>query len=286
MKKTTLGFVLPHYPHMFSTFYTMELIQGASKGALSLGVDLLIHIAHQAEGEKQDLDLKIFDSSFASGLLFADFMGNEGLVAKAKEKKIPYVILNYFDADSEDSCIGVDNEAAGKEVIDYLFGLGHKTIATITGKINAQAGSDRLEGYKKGLRAHGLAIDDDYIIKGDWTREGGKKGLEKIMKLNPRPSAVFVAGDEMAIGLIEEAKHKGIAIPGDLSVVGFDDIPLASSNLISLTTVRQPLYEVGRLGVKYLKSVVDKKTKEPVKVLLNNTQIVARSSVKSCRGKK
>jgi LacI family transcriptional regulator len=280
MKKVTLGLVLPHYPHMFSTFYTMELIQGASKGALSLGVDLLIHIAHQAEGEKTDMDLKIFSSSFASGLLFADIMGNEQLVERAKEKKIPYIILNYFDKKSEDNCIGVDNEAAAREIIDYLVRIGHKHIATITGKLHAQAGIDRLAGYQKGLQENGIPVTDEYILKGDWTKDAGKKGLERILKLKPTPTAVFVAGDEMAIGLIEEAKHRGVDVPGELSVVGFDDIPLASSSLISLTTVKQPLYEVGRLGVRYLKNLVDKKEKEPVKVLLNNTQIISRNSVR------
>lgn len=281
MKKVTLGLILPHYPQMFSTFYTMEIIQGVSKGALSMGVDLLIHIAHKPEGEKQDLDLRIFNSSFTSGLLFADIMGNESLVQKAKAKKIPYIILNYFDKDSKDNCIGVDNESASMEVIDYLVKMGHINIATITGKLQAQAGLDRLSGYKKGLKAHGIAVDNDYIIKGDWTKEAGKKGLEKLLKLKPTVTAVFLAGDEMAIGLMEEAKQKNINVPDDLSVVGFDDIPLASSNLISLTTVKQPLYEVGRLGVRYIKDIIDKKAKGTVKVLLNNTHIISRNSVKN-----
>ncbi len=280
MKKITLGLVLPHYPHMFSTFYTMEIIQGASKGALSLGVDLLIHIAHQSGDGNDEPDLKIFSTSFASGLLFADVMGNERLVEKAREKKIPYIILNYFDKKSPDNCIGIDNEAAGKEVVDYLVRIGHRHIATITGKLQAQAGIDRLAGYQQGLQENGIAVDNEYIIKGDWSKEAGRKALDKILKMKPVPTAVFVAGDEMAIGLIEEAKQRGVDIPKELSVVGFDDIPLASSSLISLTTIKQPLYEVGRLGVKYLKDIVEKKSKTPVKVLLNNVQIISRKSVK------
>jgi LacI family transcriptional regulator len=165
------------------------------------------------------------------------------------------------------------------EVVDYLVNLGHRNIATIAGKLHAQAGAERLSGYRKGMKANGIELNNEYIIKGDWSKESGKKALDRLLKIRPAPTAVFVAGDEMAIGVIEEAKQRGLDVPGDLSVIGFDDIPLASSNLISLTTVKQPLYEVGRLGVRYLKNIIDKKEKGPVKVLLNNTQIVSRSSV-------
>jgi LacI family transcriptional regulator len=281
MKNITVGLIIPHYPQMFSTFYTMEVVQGVSKGALSLNVDLLIHIAHKVRGEEEKAELKFFDPHFVNGLLFADIMGNEKLVKEVRAKEIPYIILNYFDKESKDNCIGIDNESASLEVINYLVGLGHRRIATITGKLQAQAGRDRLLGYKKGLKNNRLELNDDYILEGDWTKEAGRKALERILKLDPRPTAVFVAGDEMAFGLIEEAKQRGIDIPGDLSVVGFDDIPLASSNLISLTTVKQPLYEVGRLGIRHLKDIIEKKEKGPLKILLNNTQIITRKSVKS-----
>lgn len=281
MKNITVGLIIPHYPQMFSTFYTMEVVQGVSKGALSLNVDLLIYIAHKVRGEEEKAELKIFDPHFVNGLLFADIMGNEKLVKEVRAKEIPYIILNYFDKESKDNCIGIDNESASLEVINYLVGLGHRRIATITGKLQAQAGRDRLLGYKKGLKNNRLELNDDYILEGDWTKEAGRKALERILKLDPQPTAVFVAGDEMAFGLIEEAKQRGIDIPGDLSVVGFDDIPLASSNLISLTTVKQPLYEVGRLGIRHLKDIIEKKEKEPLKILLNNIQIITRKSVKS-----
>jgi len=259
----------------------MEIIRGAGKGALGLGVDLLVHIAHKTRSEEKGIGVRLFDHSLVDGLLFADIMGNEELVKKAKSKKKPYVILNYFNRESKDNCIGINNQSAAKEVVDYLLKMGHRNIATITGKLNAQAGNGRLLGYKEALEAKRLKVNNSYILKGDWSKESGRKALDAILKLRPRPSAVFVAGDEMAIGLMEQARTRKINIPDELSVVGFDDIPLAASNLISLTTVRQPLYEVGRLGVKHLKNILEGTEKTPVKVLLDNTVIIGRRSVKS-----
>lgn len=272
MKKVTLGLAIPCYPQMFSTFYTMEIIQGISGSILGSNVDILVHIAQK----KAKDDLKIFDRSAVSGILFADHMGNEELIKKAKLKKIPHVILNYYDKKAKHNCIGIDNQSAAKKAVDYLVKQGHKNIAIVTGKLKAQAGKDRLAGYKAGLKKHKISASKKNIIQGDWTEDAGRKALAKILKTSPRPSAVFVSGDEMALGLIKAAKAKKVSIPDDLSVVGFDDIQQASTS--NLTTVKQPLYEVGKLGVKSLLKVIKNGKKQPVKTLLKTSKIVQRNT--------
>lgn len=268
MKKNnlTITLIIPHYHDMFSTFYTLEIIKEVTKASVDFGVDLLIETGWKL--------------SPPSGILFADIMNNERWLKKAKEKKIPYLILNYYEQKSKNNCIGIDNKKAGLEAVNYLIKAGHRRIATITGKLNAQAGAERLEGFKEAIKANKLDLNNRYIVKGDWTKEAGSQAMKKFLSLAKPPSAVFVAGDEMAIGAMEAAQEAGLEIPEDISVIGFDNIPQSEQARVPLTTVEQPFSDLASLGVKYLTQIIEKKLKQPVKILLKNTKLIKRKSVK------
>ena len=268
MKKDspTICLVIPHYQNMFSTFYALEIIKEVSKGAIELDVDLLIETTSRM--------------LVASGILFADLMGNEAMIKAARAKKIPYLILNYYSASAKDDCIGIDNQQAGFEAAKYLIQAGHKKLAVITGKLNAQAGRQRLEGFKCALKASKIDLDKRYIVNGDWSRGSGRLAMEKLLSFKERPSAVFVSGDEMALGAMETAKEAGLKIPEDISFVGFDNIPEAHSPEVSLTTIEQPFGELARLGLKYLLEIMKKKPRQPIKILLKSTKLIKRKSVK------
>jgi len=268
MKKNRLSvsLIIPHYQNMFSTFYALEIIKEVSKTAINFDVDLMVET--------------VFRDARGSGILFADMMGNETWINRARKQKRPFLILNYYDPKSKDNCIGIDNEKASFEAVDYLVSSGHRRIAIITGKLNAQAGRARLEGYKKALKQNKIISDKGYIVHGDWTKDSGKQALLKLLSLKEPPTALFVSGDEMAIGAMEAAKDKGLKVPEDISLVGFDNIPQADLGGISLTTVQQPFVELAQLGMKYLIQVMQKKIKQPVKILLKNTELIQRASVK------
>lgn len=268
MKKNhlTITLLIPHYQNMFSSFYTLEIIKEASKSAIDSDVDLLVETSWRV--------------SPGSGILFADIMGNENWIKRVRKENIPYLILNYYDPKSKDNCIGIDNEKASFEAVGYLFKAGHRRIAIITGKLNAQAGVQRLEGFKKALQKNKISLDKRYILTGDWTKEAGKQAMRKFLLLKRPPTAVFVSGDEMAIGAMEAVKEAGLKIPEDISLVGFDNIPQAASAEVSLTTIEQPFSDLAKLGIKYLAQRIKKRTKQPVKILLGNTKLIKRKSVK------
>lgn len=270
-KNLVIGLVIHHYKDMFGTFSAMEKISGAKDAAFEEGVDLLIHIANK----KTKFNFKGID-----GVLFADLFENENLVKQAIKLKIPYMVLEYFDDRSVYNCIGMDNNYQVVKIIDKLASLGHKKIAIITGKLGAKIGKDRLYGYIEGLEKNKISLNKKYIIKGDWTRASGIEAFRKLVKCEEMPSAIFVAGDEMALGVMEEAKKRGFKIPRDISIIGFDDIPLASSPDISLSTVKQPLYEMGKAGLKSVVSLTKIKRKSPLKILLKTGKIILRKSVK------
>ena len=262
----TVALIIPYYQNMFSTFYTLEIIKEISKQAIEQDLDLLVETSW-----KEDR---------ISGVLFADMMGNELLIKRARQEKLPYFILNYYDPDSKDNCIGIDNEKASTEAVNYLIQAGHSRIATITGKLNAQAGIQRLKGFKKALRLGNMDLDKQYIVTGDWSKESGRQAMKKLLSLKLSPTAVFAAGDEMALGAMEAVKEAGLKIPEDISFVGFDNIPQTDSPQVSLTTIEQPFVELAGLGMKYLVQLIKKETKQPVKILLESTKLIRRKSVK------
>jgi DNA-binding LacI/PurR family transcriptional regulator len=267
--KLTISLIIPRYENMFSTFYTLEIIKELSSAAIALDVDLLIETAWKV--------------SCGSGVLFADIMGNEGWIKKARQKRLPYLILNYYNPDSVDNCIGIDNKKAAFEAVNYLIQAGHRRLAVITGKLNAQAGQQRLEGFKKAISARKIDLDKRYIANGDWSRESGRLAMRKLLSLKEPPTAVFAAGDEMAIGAIETAKEAGLKVSEDISFVGFDNIPQADSPEFSLTTVEQPFAELAESAVKSLIEIIKKKPRRPIRILLDNTKLIKRKSVKDLK---
>lgn len=271
-KRLLISLIIPYYQNMFSTFYTLEIIREASKAAIDLDVDLLLETSWRMSAKPG-----------MSGILFLDMMGNEEFIKKARNKKIPHLVLNYYNPESKDSCIGINNKKAAFEAVDYLIRAGHTRIATITGKLNAQAGRERLEGFEEALKAANIKADKRNVLVSNWTRASGNAAMKKLLSLpaGERPTAVFVAGDEMAIGAMEAVKEAGLKVPEDISFVGFDNILESARPDISLTTVKQPFPELAKLGMKNLLKVIkDRTTKKPVKILLDNTELIRRKSVR------
>ena len=138
-----------------------------------------------------------------------------------------------------------DNEGGAIAAVRHLYDLGHRRIATITGMVDSRPGVDRLRGYRAAVQAVGLAYRDDYVAYGDFYAESGREATAKLLDLDEPPTAIFAAADMMAIGAIRAAAEAGIRVPEDLSIVGFDDIQLATHVNPPLTTMRQDKLGLG-----------------------------------------
>lgn len=275
-KSRTIGLFIPPYEDMFYTFYYSVLIRGVGEAVSNSGCDLLLRLTQPLT----DGDLfvqRMFDSKFVRGLLFADIVGNEEVVAMAAKKKVPFVIMNHYSREIKHSCVGFDSKKGATDVMEYLIKLGHKNIAHITGKLFVKAGMDRLDTYKASLKKHGLEFNKKYVVEADWSAKLGKEAMEKLLSVSPRPTAVFVAGDEMAIESIKVAQSAGLKVPQDISIVGFDDVPAASYGEVPLTTVRQPFVEMGRKAVEMLNKMALGNTGKSLKVMMP-TEFIERKS--------
>jgi DNA-binding LacI/PurR family transcriptional regulator len=266
--EATVGLIIPRFEGVFHSYYALQVIKGSGIAAERLRCDLLLHIT----------DGKTFISrSAVDGVLFADIQGCEELLDKTLDAGVPTVVLNHFLEDLPVSCVAIDNRTAAERVVDYFVKLGHHEIATITGDLKTQAGLDRLDGFVKALKARQLPVKDEYIRFGDFGLPSARAATEALLGLKERPTAIFVASDDMALEAISVALSKGVRVPEELSVIGFDDNPIAATSRIPLTTVRQPLADMGRRGLELLFQHVKRKKQSPTKLLMP-TELIERES--------
>lgn len=263
-RSNTIGLLIPRYEGIFHSFFALQTIKGIGMAAERLRFDLLLHITDGST---------IPSASAIDGMIFLDIYGCEDLVDRALDEGLPTVVLNHYFEDLPVNCIGIDNRTGAERVVDYLAKLGHKEIATITGDLKTQAGLDRLDGFIQAMKARQLPVRDDYLLHADFGLPSARQAMESLLKLPHRPTAVFVASDDMALEAINVATAKRVRVPEELSVVGFDDNPVAAQARIPLTTVRQPLDEMGRLGMDTLVQQIRGKRKHPVKLLLPTTLV-------------
>lgn len=275
-KTLTYALIIPRFEDIFHSFYSGEVIKGVSTTASRLKVDILIHIAERFSHDDWLID-SLLNREFVNGILFADIDGDATMIKTAISKKMPYLVMNNFFQKEAINCIAIDNKKAAVEAVDYLFSLGHRRIATIAGDLTTQAGKLRLEGFKQGLKNHDIEPSDKYIEVAGFLRTPAREAAMKLLSLKERPTAIFAASDVMALELIDTAKKSKIKIPEELSVIGFDDNPINVYSPIKLTTVAQPISEMGRIALENLNQIAHGKAKLPVKIMLE-TKLIKRDS--------
>jgi LacI family transcriptional regulator len=179
---------------------------------------------------------------------------DQALAAVLTEIGCRYVRIASIALDTPGQMLQTQDRHAGTEVAQYLESLGHRRLGLITGPKRYRSAIERGEGFTEGLARRGVSIDPRYVYEGGYTFESGVAGAEHLLGLNPRPTAIFACNDEMAAGVYKAALRMGLSIPGDLSVIGYDDSPLAAQLWPSLTTVRLPVRDVGRQATQLLLS--------------------------------
>jgi DNA-binding LacI/PurR family transcriptional regulator len=174
--------------------------------------------------------------------------------------------------------VDVENRDGALQAVRHLIGLGHERIASITGPQHSAAAMDRRDGYKEALVEARLTIRSDLIVEGDFTQEGGRLAMQTLLGLAEPPTAVFVASDTMATGALQAARELGVSVPDDLALVSFDDLPVASLIVPSLTTVHQPLHDLGAAAAELLLKRLDQPEAPPEQVWLPTTLVIRESS--------
>jgi LacI family transcriptional regulator len=173
-----------------------------------------------------------------------------------------------------------DNEGGAAVAVGHLHELGHRRIATITGLLDKRPGADRLRGYRHELQARGLTVRDEYVAYGDFYIDSGYRGAAELLALPEPPTAIVTASDMTALGAIRAATERGLRVPEDVSVTGFDDIQLAAYLHPSLTTIRQAKVGLGTEAARSLLRHVDGEADVPTVVTLP-IELIVRGSTAS-----
>jgi len=267
-RNNTIGIVIPRFADMFHSFYVSELIKGVGTATERLKLDLLLHVTNGRS---------FLNLTTVEGVLFADIDGNEDQLDWVMDQRIPCVVMNHYIEELPVSCVAIDNRTAAGQVVDYLVKLGHREIATITGHLRTPVGIERFEGYLKAMKAHNLEMKPQFIEHGDYSSPSAREPAKRLLRRRDRPTAIFAASDEMAVTTMEVAIESSLRVPEDLSIAGFDDSPIAAFAKVTLTTVWQPLTQVGELSVEILNDLIRGKLRRPVKKLLG-TRLIERQS--------
>ena len=175
------------------------------------------------------------------------------------------------------NCIIIDDIAGGIMATEYLIKLGHRRIAHITGPLTTRSALNRLKGYQLALKNYNIEYDNELIGEGDFRIKGGYQVMKRFLKLTKLPTAIFAANDLLALGAMQAIQKKNFYIPEKFSVIGFNDIELASFVYPSLTTIRQPILEMGNLAVKMLLKIIIDNEFNQKKVILRPKLIIRES---------
>ncbi len=250
-KSNSIGVIVPN----LASSFVVRVLQGIKSTNRDIEYTVqLFDTVGQKETETQLFQRLARERRIDGVILISSTVTDEELNVFGEESVPSIVVARHCEhLDS----VYVNNELGATDATDYLIGKGHTRIACVITEKNGVPTQERLEGYRKSLGQHGIAFREELVFTvDDDTMSNGIEVFHRIHELQPKVTAVFVpAGDMVAIGLIKEAKKKGVKVPDELAVVGFDDIPAAEVIEPSLTTVRQPKLEMGDYAINM---IVDK----------------------------
>lgn len=230
--------------------WAVEIIRGVEDVAHSAGVGTVVSAIHR-KGTSARQWLQNLRARASDGVLLVNSTLETPMQAELRRLDVPMVVVDPAGGQSLDApTVGATNWAGGLSATEHLLSLGHRRIGFITGPRHLVCSRARLDGFRAGLEAAGVPFHDELVRDGDFYHESGFDGGAALLKLPDRPTAIFASSDQMAFGVYEAVRQFGLRVPEDVSVVGFDDLPEARWTSPPLTTVRQPLTEMGVLAAR------------------------------------
>jgi LacI family transcriptional regulator len=266
------------HPDLGHPFF-QEVLVGLKHGIGSRGYDVLLFATEQPHSSSDGAHayLRRARHHHVDGIVLMGVDRRDPEVTRLLEAEIPLIGVDLEVTGPRASHVASDNVGGARLAVRHLHELGHTKIATITGLQHTKPGADRLLGFRAELQALGLENRPGYEQVGDFYSESGESGMHALLALPEPPTALFAAADLMAVGAINAAREAGLSVPGDLAVVGFDDIQLASLLDPSLTTVRQDKVGLGQAAARALLEQIENPDTTPAALTLP-VELVVRAS--------
>jgi len=256
--------------------YLGQILQGIDAELNLAGYDMALYTAHRQEGKETGYVSQVM-GGLADGLLMILPLYLESYLPALVRRRFPFALIDRQSRDGSFPSVASSNWQGAFQATEYLIRLGHRRIGFIGGWRDMDSAAQRLEGYRAALSAHHLAFDPQLFFEGTYQQMDGSNGADHLLSLNPPPTAIFAANDMMAFGVMDAAHSRGLRVPEDLSVLGFDDVPHSRFVRPALTTVRQPLEQMGRMGTQFLLELMKDPT-GPYRNIELPTELVIRDS--------
>ncbi len=241
----TIGFVIPTFGPRFSDPYFTELLAGIGNETARQQFELLIATRSPGTPDERETYERMVQGRRVDGLLVARTRRRDERIAFLRRNGFPFVAFGRWEGELDFPYLDVDGQAGMDQATQHLIDLGHRRIAYIGAPRELMFAHFRLQGYRQAMERHGLPVEDGLIVAGDLTQKGGYEAGQRLLDLDAPPTAVLAANDLTALGVISAAQQRGLEVGSALSVVGFDNIPQVEHAHPPLTTVSQPIYDVG-----------------------------------------
>ncbi|MEC5421900.1 catabolite control protein A [Virgibacillus sp. C22-A2] len=262
-KTTTVGAIIPD----ISSIFFAELARGIEDIATMYKYNIILSNSDQNKDKELQLINTLLEKQ-VDGILFMGGDISEDHVNQFKSSSVPVVLAATYDESDVIPSVNIDYEAAAYEATSFLINKGNAHPAFISGQVDTHINLLKYNGYTRALKDASKSVDDKLIIKGDYSYDSGIEAINHLLELDERPTAVFVASDEMALGVIHGAQDKGYKVPEDIEVFGFDNTRLATMVRPTLSTIVQPMYDIGAVAMRLLTKYMNKEEVADNKVVL------------------
>jgi LacI family transcriptional regulator len=275
-KTTTVGVIIPDIANIFFA----ELARGIEDIATMYKYNIIL----SNSDSNKDKELHLLNSMLGKqvdGILFMGSNVTAEHIEEFKKSPVPIVMAATVDPQNEIPSVIIDYKQAAFDAIQHLINKGHNKIGFVSGpEIDPINYELKRAGYEEALKEAGIVYDDAYVKIGDYTYDSGLEAMENYLEMDEKPTAIFVATDEIALGVIHGAQDKGYTIPDDFEIIGFDNTRLSTMVRPQLSTVVQPMYDIGAVAMRLLTKYMNKENVEDHKVVLPH-RIEFRGSTKS-----
>jgi LacI family transcriptional regulator len=278
-KTNTVGVLVPD----LGTTYIGEIMHGIDTELALSELDLMLFTTHRTATKEANYVANMV-RGMVDGLLVVLPRNPADYIGTLTKRNFPFVLIDHQGNGEPCPAVGATNWQGAYNATEYLIKLGHTRIGFITGSMDLGAATDRRDGYKSALRAHHIAEDPGLIYEGTFFQPDGYAGANTLLDLENPPTAIFASNDAMAMGVMDAVRSRGLRIPKDISIIGFDDVSQAALVRPALTTVRQPLEEMGRVAAQMLLSRL-KNPEQEIKRVELPTELIVRDSTFSPKGR-
>lgn len=276
-KSETLGLILPRIFFLQGPFFS-QVLSGIEHVSVKYGYNILIASATSKTADRH-FPFNLTRARRVDGMLIINENRRIKNLEALKQEGVPFVLVNRYLDDPAAPCVAPDDIGGGRMATEHLLQLGHRRIGIVTGSPRVAATTDRLEGYRQALRAHDVPFDAHLVVAGLFQQgvETGSRAADRLLSLANAPTAILALSDELAMGVMQAARARGLRVPEDLAVVGYDNVAFSAHLNPPLTTVAQNPYAIGSTACRMLVDMLEGRKPERANDLIPVRLIVRES---------